>query len=162
MREENAQILVTININCRSDNIQKRSAVLWVPGSPEGGFTRTQSFGEPMRAGAPGAPALSTAGQSPACSSKKKWVSFFSLVWFVSRRNCWDVDQSLCIWLENGWHLPHESGGRNQIWPRASPKANLPSSTLRTKAWTSPDLNLLINIVHSTGYDDFLLKRGEQ
>lgn len=46
--------------------------------------------------------------------------------------------------------------------PDLSPKANLPSSALRTKAWASPNQNLLINIVHSTGYDDFLLERGEQ
>lgn len=46
--------------------------------------------------------------------------------------------------------------------PGPSPKANLPSSTFRTKAWASPNPNLLFNTVHSTGCDDFLLESREQ
>lgn len=56
--------------------------------------------------------------------------------------------------------MSQEEGARSG--PEPSPKTNLPSSTLGTKVWSSPDLNLLINIVHSTGYHDFLLERGKQ
>lgn len=63
---------------------------------------------------------------------------------------------------EMGGTCPISQEERGSSGPELSPKANLLSSTLRTKAWASPDQNLLINNVHSTGYDDFLLERGEQ
>lgn len=158
------KILVTMNINCQTDNFQNRSAAdQLAPGSPEGTFTKTQSFGDPTRTGAPRALALSSAGQSPAHSSKEKRIRFFSTSMVCHQEKLLGCRISPFVSdQEMGGTCPVSEEEGASSGPEPSPKANLPPSSLRTKAWASPALNLWIIIIHSTGYDVFLLERGEQ
>lgn len=125
------------------------SALRWERGNPE----------EPLPS------ALLAAHWSPARSPRSNdglfWGSarrrgyIFLLVWSVSRGNCWDVAQSP-FFLSGKWVAPapmrKEEGGSSwpelsHTYPQGRPKENLPSSTLRTKAWGFPDQTLFINTV---------------
>jgi len=108
MRKENTEIIVSININCQTENFPKwlswLSAGLWAPGSSGGSPTGAQCFRVMAGAGtAPGSPCPQPprAGAQPALQSNDGLFggsvrgrgSFVLPVRSVSAGNCWDGDQ---------------------------------------------------------------------